>query len=191
MAVYQTISFELYCKGVFVLRKILKVLLCTLPVLFTNPASADVEVNFIEGAPKDRFVITNTGECDLDNVNVIIDLSQSVGKLIFDTTGSGAGVEVFQPFEVTSGSIKSNNAVKDGETTLDLLIASFLSGETASFTIDVDDTLQNSDLGNIRVAGSEMSNGKVTVILQDQSDVSALFNTDNTATVAIAPCTSQ
>ena len=34
-----------------------------------------------------------------------IDLTQSEGRLIFDTTATGAGVEVFQPFEVTHGNI--------------------------------------------------------------------------------------
>ena len=64
------------------------------------PVQADIVVNFVESAPKDRFVIENTGECEFENLVVEIDLSGSAGGLIFDTTATGAGVEVFQPFEV-------------------------------------------------------------------------------------------
>ena len=72
--------------------------------MFTGSAAqANVEIKFTESAPKDRFVIENTSKCDLNNMTLEIDLSQSAGRLIFDTTATGAGVEVFQPFEVTEG----------------------------------------------------------------------------------------
>jgi len=94
-----------------------------------------------------------------------IDLTRSAGKLIFDTTASGAGVEVFQPFEVRSGEIEliSGDKVVDGDRTLAVLIASLKSGESASFTIDVDDTMTNSELGMIRVSKSEISGSEVLV----------------------------
>ena len=75
-------------------------LMLIIAAMFVGPARADIVVNFVESAPKDRFVIKNTGEYDFENLIVEIDLTSSVGRLIFDTTGNGAGVEVFQPFEV-------------------------------------------------------------------------------------------
>jgi len=69
-------------------------------------AKTTIEVRFIESAPKDRFIIKNIGECNLSEFTFSIDLTESVGKLIFDTTEAGAGVEVFQPFEIVSGNIE-------------------------------------------------------------------------------------
>ncbi|MCB5163102.1 hypothetical protein [Marinomonas algarum] len=146
--------------------------------LLTAPVThADVEVSFVDSAPKDRFVLLNTGECALENIMVDFDLSKSVGKLIFDTTATGAGVEVFQPFEVRRGKLMlaSTNEIKDGDSTLSLKIQSIAPSESVSFTIDVDDTLDRSELGNIRVSGSEITNGSITLITQ-KSTVSTTFN---------------
>ncbi|NEQ55361.1 MAG: hypothetical protein F6K11_35460, partial [Leptolyngbya sp. SIO3F4] len=115
-------------------------------------ANAVVNVEFIESAPKDRFVITNMGSCTLTGLTLELDLSQSAGKLIFDTTATGAGVEVFQPFEVEAGDIVPLGGVNDGDSKLALQIVSLAPGNRASFTIDVDDTLPRSELGQIRVA---------------------------------------
>ena len=60
------------------------------PDSVTNTNSL-VEIEFVESAPKDRFVITNIGSCALDELMIDFDLSQSAGKLIFDTTATGAG----------------------------------------------------------------------------------------------------
>ncbi|MEO1720574.1 MAG: aggregation factor core, partial [Pseudomonadota bacterium] len=71
--------------------------------LLTSPARATLEVRFLEGAPKDRFTLTNGSNCPLRAADVTIDLSGSPFGLIFDTTGTGAGVQVFQPLELTDG----------------------------------------------------------------------------------------
>jgi len=159
-------------------------------LLTGQSAQANIEVNFIEGAPKDRFIIKNASNCNLKNLTVEIDLSQSVGKLIFDTTASGAGVEVFQPFEVTKGSISlvSQNRVKDGAAKLALDIKALNAGDSASFTIDVDDTLPIGELGNIRVANSEIQNGMVKVSFNKQKTVSGVFGNDSNATILQSIC---
>jgi len=94
---------------------------------------------------------------------VEIDLSDSAGRLIFDTTASGAGVEVFQPFEVTSGELQlqQTDRINDGEQSLSVIIKRLSPNASASFTIDVDDTLPESELGRIRVSGAEIANGPV------------------------------
>ncbi|MHA2938026.1 hypothetical protein ACXJY6_06990 [Vibrio sp. RC27] len=129
-------------------------------------AHADIEVRFVESAPKDRFVVNNNGECTMQNITANIDLSNSTGKLIFDTTATGAGVEVFQPFESSDGNIQlaKGNQVNDGATTLSINIATLNANSSTHFTIDVDDTLEQSELGNIRVSESEIENATIKII---------------------------
>lgn len=159
-------------------------------VCMSQLAQANVIVDFREGAPKDRFTITYTGECELNEVVLNIDLSGTDGKLIFDTTAAGAGVEVFQPFEVTKGSVEllSNQTVSDGDKALSLGIAKLGSGESISFTIDVDDTLKNSELGNIRVSNSEIKGGTVQIQVGENISASAVFGSNSKAETSPLAC---
>lgn len=152
--------------------------------------SAEVSVRFIESAPKDRFIIENTSSCSFDNVLFTVDLSETAGQLIFDTTASGAGVEVFQPFETVAGQLElvSSNDVNDGDTGLTVRIADLQPGSRAGFSIDVDDTLTSSELGMIRVTDSEISGGLVRIEHADQPAVTATFDSDSNALLSI-PCT--
>ncbi len=172
------------------MTRMLSFAVCTLTLLSIQSAHANIEVNFVESAPKDRFVIKNVGECVLKDLIVEIDLTRSAGRLIFDTTATGAGVEVFQPFEVREGSIDliSSGGVADGDTKLSLSIKSLLSGKTASFTIDVDDTLPKSELGKIRVSGSEMEGGLVSISSGEEKPFTAVFDSNSKTTVPLPPC---
>lgn len=151
--------------------------------LFSLTAFADVEVRFIESAPKDRFVIANTGACELTDLIIDIDLLKTRGKLVFDTTAGGAGVEVFQPFEPNKGdvSLLSSDFVKDGDTSLSVKIVNLPVDQTVSFTIDVDDTLENGELGNIRVTGSEMQGGTVTLKNENIDNEKVVFDVNSLA----------
>ena len=162
---------------------------CASTLLAAQPATADIEVSFVESAPKDRFMIRNTGECELTNLVVEIDLAPSAGRLVFDTTASGAGVDVYQPFEITAGDIKlvSSSVVEDGDTQLALSIGRLLPAGSASFTIDVDDTLPVSELGRTRVTGSEITNGLIKARMGRQQ-VAAVFGGDGTATAVLQAC---
>lgn len=163
---------------------------CGLALFLTTAAHANIDVRFSEGAPKDRFTISNQGSCTLKDVTIDLDLSKSQGKLIFDITAAGAGVEVFQPFEVTEGKLKlaPNSQVNDGDSKMSLSIESLDPGGRASFTIDVDDTLPVSALGMIRVAGSEIEGGTVTVKVGEMKPKVASFNASSNATVLLSPC---
>lgn len=168
----------------------LAVMLATLSLSLCHLAMANVEVGFVESAPKDRFVIKNTGSCELTNLVMQFDLSGSAGKLIFDTTATGAGVEVFQPFEVRSGTLalSSGDDVKDGEQMLSISIPMLSPDTSVSFTIDVDDTLTNSDLGQIRVSGSEIEGGSVELLTDSVSTGIAYFDNNSSATLELQPC---
>lgn len=157
---------------------------------FSQTSNANVSITFLEGAPKDRFVISNAGECLLQRLVVKIDLQKSKGKLIFDTTAAGEGVEVFQPFETSDGKISLIGAeqVQDGQTSLDLAIDQLAPSKSVSFTIDVDDTLQNSELGNIRVSRAEIQGGAVEISLNGSAPSNALFGSDAKALVSMPDC---
>ena len=163
---------------------------CGLTLLFAATAQASIEVRFSEGAPKDRFIISNNGKCDLKKITVNFDLSTSQGKLIFDITAAGAGVEVFQPFETTEGSLTltPNTAVKDGDSTLSVQIKSLKPSARASFTIDVDDTLTVSERGMIIVSGSEIKGGTVNVTVGDMKPIKAIFGSNSRATITPENC---
>jgi hypothetical protein len=120
----------------------------------TAPAMAEIQVKFLEGAPKDRFVITNTGTCDLGASTVKIDLAGSPYGLIFDVTGNGAGVEVFQPLEFTNGAdlLVNQPRVRDGDNSIVLQLKALQAKASVSFTIDVDDTAKKRE---ITVSNSE------------------------------------
>ena len=165
-------------------------LVCTVTLLSARFVSADIVVNFIESAPKDRFVVKNTGRCALKDFTLKIDLSQSDGRLIFDTTATGAGVDVFQPFEVGEGAIElvSSEIVSDGDVDLSVSIGSLAPEKSVSFTIDVDDTLPQSELGKTRVAGREIKNASVEFIRGEQKPVTAVFGADSKAIVSLASC---
>jgi hypothetical protein len=161
-------------------------IICTLLFLgFNAHTFADIEAQFIEGAPKDTFVIKNTGNCAINNATISIDLSSSYGNLLFDTTELGAGVEVYQPFEVTSGDITlaTKNVVDDGDQQLSIVINSFTTGKNMSFTIDVDDQLTNSERGTTQVVGSEMEGATITLTTTDNISTTASFDKNNSAKI--------
>lgn len=157
---------------------------------FATPAAADLNVKFVESAPKDWFAVTNNGSCTLASFQLNIDLSNSAGKLIFDTTASGAGVEVFQPFEVKSGSVSlvSSATVQDGDQAVSVLVENLQPGETASFTIDVDDTLTNSELGMIRVSKSEISGSAIKLVFADKLELQGQLDRSGQLTLAHSGC---
>ncbi len=152
----------------------------------STPALADLQVQFDEGAPKDRFTISNVGDCALGATLVSIDLSGSPYGLIFDTTGSGAGVQVFQPFELTSGKSKlaSIPTVKDGQNKITLDLLGLEPQESVSFTIDVDDTVNNRE---ITVADAEIVGAKIVAKTAGRTSQAA-FQKDAKATVKSVAC---
>ncbi|NNE87314.1 MAG: aggregation factor core [Silicimonas sp.] len=155
-------------------------------VLATQSA-ADIGVQFIEGAPKDRFVLSST-TCPTGPLRVTFDLRPSAGALIFDVTESGAGVEVFQPFELVAGEaqVAREPAVRDGDQVLSLALTGLAPGSDVSFTIDLDDTVATR---SITVAGSELVGAKV--FLEAGSLRSeATFNASANLAIPWTACTS-
>lgn len=147
---------------------------------------ADLHVRFVEGAPKDRFEITNHGACAISSSTITLDLTTSQGALIFDVTSNGAGVEVFQPFEIVAGrdALVTLPTIVDGQSTVELPISALDTGASIAFTIDVDDTLGARE---ITVTGSEISGATVQLVGADARQTAA-FDTEAKAQVTGPTC---
>ncbi|SLN44940.1 hypothetical protein TRL7639_02414 [Falsiruegeria litorea R37] len=159
---------------------------CAASALCATAAQADLNIRFIEGAPKDRFQINNTGSCDIKSATLSVDLSSSQGALIFDVTESGAGVEVYQPFELVEGrtAIAAVPSILDGQNALSLDVVRLKPGESIAFTIDVDDTLGARE---ITVTDSEISGATVHLAQGDQINT-AVFSSAASATLPVRSC---
>ncbi|MEM7471337.1 MAG: aggregation factor core [Pseudomonadota bacterium] len=160
-------------------------------LLAATPAAANIAVEFREGAPKDRFTFTNVGDCAIGAATLTLDLGESAAGLIFDTTGAGAGVEVFQPYETVAGEsvLDSVSPVSDGDSEITLTLNGLPAGQSVAFTIDVDDTLRHSALGQIQVTDSEIAGATVT-LSGVSGEVFGVFDNTSRALVRTASCTS-
>lgn len=128
-----------------------------------------LEARFIESAPRDRFEFANKSNDDWSITRITLDLSKSSGNLIFDTTEGGDGVEVSQPFNTEDTNLVSSaNIPEDGEHLIEISFDKFQPELSFSFTIDVDDQLAESELGQIRVSGSEIKGATVLGVFLNQ-----------------------
>lgn len=157
--------------------------LCTLAL---GPAFADLDASFREGAPKDRFTFSNSGNCTIEAATVKLDLSGSKSGLIFDITSQGEGVEVFQPFDLTSGegSLLEIPEVRDGDNQIVLKINELEAGQNISFTIDVDDTVGTRE---ITVSGEEISGANLT-FTQAGKMASSVFGANAQTSIKLEAC---
>jgi hypothetical protein len=149
--------------------------------ILAQSALADINVQFVESAPKDRFVITSD-TCPLSNIDVLIDLSGSAGALIFDVTADGAGVEVFQPVEIETGGTIATPVV-DGDQQVSFRISTLSAGEEVVISADLDDVLTQSALGQIRVAGSELDGATVQMTISGESQAAVFSGGTNNVTL--------
>ena len=149
-------------------------LLSALPLAaHAAPACAhEISMVFTESAPRDRFEIRNDASVGQGIQRLALDLSPSAGQLIFDTTEGGTGVDVFQPFRIEPGEaqLKGSPVVQDGSDRLTLDFTRFEPGQRFRFSIDVDDQLTASDLGQIRVSGREMEGALLTAVFGPRGD---------------------
>ena len=159
--------------------------------ILAQPAFADISAKFVESAPKDSCTFVNTSACATGPIDLTVDLSGSAAGLIFDTTGNGAGVEVFQPFELVAGGaeLKSVEAVTDGDTSVKLRLKDLPAGGKIAFTIDVDDTLAASSNGQIMVSGGEIAGASVSMTVGGDT-TRATFDNRGNATLALKDCQS-
>jgi hypothetical protein len=132
-----------------------------------------IRLVFNESAPKDSFSLRNEGHCVAKPVQLMVNLAPSRGRLIFDPTGSGAGVEVFQPFQITRGRnlVSTVQPVSDGDNQLILNFNRLPPKARFAFTIHVDATLERSETGPTRISGVEIEGGSIIVRVRDSAIV--------------------
>ncbi len=155
-------------------------------LLIASPSYADIQVQFLEGAPKDRFVITNIGECDIGTAEFVVDFAASNAGLIFDVTGAGAGVEGFQPFEVSVGAqyLAAHPSISDGDQRATLDIAGLGQNKIIAFTIDVDDT---NGTREITISDSEI-NGTIVSLHMKNNTYSAVLTANAQVVLKTPTC---
>lgn len=145
------------------MRFLLSLCLLILPgTAFAASCGPRLVATFSEGAPSDRFTLTNTSDPGWSVIEVELDLGPSRGRVIFDVTERGAGLSVYQPFEEATGTavIADRSAVTDGDTLLTLRFSSFAPGDTFGFTIDLDDT---AGFAPTIVSTDEIADGRIRV----------------------------
>ena len=158
-------------------------------LVVATTAKAEITATFIAGAPKARFVLSSdSGICADTPISVTVDLTGSAGKLIFDVSETGAGVEVFQPFELVAGGDRVTGAsrVSDGDKRLTLALNGLPKGADVAFTIDVDDTIGARE---ITVTDAEIE-GAVLRVRSGDRMAEARFESDAVATLDWSDCAS-
>lgn len=162
-----------------------------------SSCTAALQAVFIEGAPRDNFEFKNVSNGLWQVISIEIDLARSAGELIFDTEDGGKGIEVFQPYKTEAGDARLAKITQpeDGGTSMQLEFDNFAAQQSFRFSVDVDDTLKKSDLGQIRVTGGELSGAQITVTFTnpDQSIanpivIEGMYDASNTATLKNDTC---
>lgn len=140
-----------------------------------SEARVQVAAVFTEGAPTDKLDIRNQSVADWRIERVVWNLEPSRGRLIFDVTDAGAGVQVFQPLRVLTAASplmqwRALPRVNDGEQRLELRFDAFAPGETFSIAMDLDDQIGARET---IVSGSEIEAAVLQVSLQSASRATA------------------
>ena len=154
----------------------------------------NVEISFTETAPKDIFDIRNKSDDGWNLVSLAFDLSPSRGGLIFDTDVGGPGENVAQPFELAGGNAQLTTmpAVSDGDAAMLMFFAGFAPGQSFVFTIDLDDRLAQSDMGQTMISGAEIEGAKARGLMRhtDGRELTAegTFDRDSEARLSAGPC---
>lgn len=164
-------------------------------LMFSSPVHADIDVRFTEGAPKDRFVVTNGSTCEIAAGSITIDLSPSTAGLIFDTYPVGPGENVAQPLEMasTKNVSASFEAVPDGATSAEIRFRNFRAGGEIAVTVDVDDSIRSGPRGVQMIAGSEIAGARVmlaadTTVTGPDGPLAATFDSRGRARIALTGC---
>lgn len=153
-----------------------------------------VEVQFLE-SDGDVFVVANKSEEAWSIVSLVIQLTGSLGYLVFDTADGGEGANMYTPFGAVSGDVGlvAQPDVADGAEALTLRFRDFPPGRTFMFVIDVDDRLENSDFGQAVVSGSEIAGAAARAELMLPSGASSkakgVFGPDGKAMLTGGLCT--
>lgn len=134
------------------------------------PCGPEVEVWFVE-TDGDFFVIKNKSREGWSLVSLIIRLTGSRGRVVFDTAEGGPGASMSHPFQPIESDVGFLGAtpVGDGDEQVRLEFSDFAPGREFMFMIDVDDRLENSEYGQAIVSGDEIEGASAEAVLMTGS----------------------
>lgn len=153
----------------------------------------EVVIRFIDSGP-DLFIIENNSLEDWTLLSLEFRAEHSAGRVVFDTDFGGAGASEPQQFETVEGEVGLMKApvVADGAEELTLHFANFAPGRKFVFSIDLDDRLENSAMGQAYVTGDEIAGAEVLGLFTrpriGEGRAQGTFGTDGTAHLRGAAC---
>ena len=161
-----------------------------------KPAAAcgpEVIIQFIDSGP-DVFIIDNKSREDWTLLSLEFRSANSIGRVVFDTDFGGQGSSEPYQFEVVPGevSLMKEPVVADGAEALDLHFANFSAGRKFMFTIDLDDRLESSPMGQAHVTGEEIAGAEVSGVFSHpkigKGSAHGTFGSDGEAHLRGATC---
>ena len=153
----------------------------------------EVVIRFIDSAP-DIFIIENKSQEPWTLLTLEFRTKTSAGHVVFDTDFGGAGASEPQQFEPVEGEVGLMSApvVADGAEELSLSFANFERGREFTFSIDLDDRLPMSDMGQAYVTGEEIQGTTVLGLLTHpqigEAKARGTFGADGKAHLRGATC---
>lgn len=153
----------------------------------------EVVIRFIDSSP-DLFIIENNSLEPWTLLSLEFRAANSTGRVVFDTDFGGAGASEPQQFETVEGEVGLMRApvVADGAEELTLNFTNFQAGRKFVFSIDLDDRLENSAMGQAYVTGEEIAGAEVLGLFTHpkigQGNARGTFGTDGKAHLRGATC---
>ncbi len=153
----------------------------------------EVVIQFIDSSP-DLFIIENKSLEAWTLLSLEFRAQKSAGRVVFDTDLGGAGASEPYQFEVVEGEVGLMKApvVADGAEELSLHFANFAPGRKFVFTIDLDDRLENSPMGQAYVTGEEIAGAEVLGLFTHpkigKGNAQGTFGSDGKAHLRGATC---
>ena len=177
-------------------RAFIGILTAVCGLAVSQPARAcgpEVVIRFIDSGP-DLFIIENNSLEAWTLLSLEFRAEHSAGRVVFDTDFGGAGASEPQQFETVDGEVGLMQApvVADGAEELTLHFANFAPGRKFVFSIDLDDRLANSAMGQAYVTGDEIAGAEVTGLFTHprigEGRAQGTFGTDGMAHLRGATC---
>lgn len=171
-------------------------LLAATAITAPKPAAAcgpEVVIQFIDSGP-DVFIIDNKSREDWTLLSLEFRSANSTGRVVFDTDFGGQGSSEPYQFEAVAGDVglMKEPVVADGAESLDLHFSNFSAGRQFMFTIDLDDRLESSPMGQAHVTGEEIAGAEVSGLFTHprigEGRAKGTFGTDGKAHLRGATC---
>ncbi len=116
------------------------------------------EIAFYEEDGGDVFEVSNKSQEPWSVTGLLLSLSGSRGRLVFDTADGGIGTSMYRPFSAVPSDVGFAGAspVDDGAEVIALKFSDFGPGKIFRFIIDVDDRLNEGSYGQATVSDAEI-----------------------------------